>query len=562
MKTISPREYQVMAGDAFLASNHQRKMIVLPTGCGKTVTGLALAKRMGGKCLWLAHRDELITQPANTAQYVWPEATTGVVKAEQNQYMRDLVFASVQSAQQPRRIAQLAKQGFKLVVIDEAHRALAPGYLALVEQLGCRTPGGPQLLGITATPERADNGALSDVFESIVFQMALPTAITGGYLVQPSVVEHKINVDLDSVTVSRGDFGMKQLDLALMQAGIVAEVVRAYEAHCAGKRKTLVFVISVAQAHAVADALKARGHAVEALSGETDEYQRRKILRDLATGALEAVVNVQVLTEGFDEPSVDAVILARPTQSKGMMIQCCGRALRLHPGKNDALIVDMVGASRRHTLVQAAVLFGMKPDPQEKRAGGALDPITDPEAYWTQRLLSQIKGVGGAPRSKLRWVPSGGDEHGWLLPAGEFGTVRMLPGGGEDTWIVDAVGIQGEGPSKQALSDTPVSMDIAQAIAEDYVRRVKAVTLASKDGKWQGGPATDKQIAFLKKAGVKAAGMSKGTAGDLITQIMAKKHGEPATPKQIAYLRRYATVADGITKKEAARMIGKLRTPQ
>lgn len=551
-----------MACDASLASPWQRQLIVFSTGMGKTITGIALGKKRGGKMLWLAHREELITQPAQALKVVWPEARCGVVKAELNQYMREVVFASVQSAQQPKRLEQLAQQGFKTVVVDEAHHAMSPGYQDIFKALGCFKDGGPTLVGLTATPERSDNAALSDVFQGIVFQVGITTAIAGGYLIAPTVIERPINVDLDAVSVTRGDFGIKQLDVALMQAGIVSEISAAYEEHCSGgRRKSIIFVVSVAQAEAVASSLQSRGHRVVALSGETDKETRKSILKKLHTGEVEAIVNCMVLTEGFDEPSVDCVILGRPTHSKSLMIQKVGRGLRLYPGKKDCLVIDMVGASKRNTLVQAAVLFGIRPDPAEKRGGGTFDPITDPEEYWRQRLLSQIQGVGGAPRSKLRWVPAG-DGGGWLLPAGEFGTVRVIAADGDDSWTIDAVGVQGDGPSKQSLYDGPVSMDIAQAIAEDYVRRAKAVTLASKDGKWQGGPATEKQVAFLKRAGVKADGISAGTARDLITQIMAKKNGEPATPKQLAYLRRHTSVSNDITKREAARMIGKLRTPQ
>lgn len=552
--SLDLRPYQEFAVDAFIASEHQRKMIVLPTGAGKTVTGLALAKRIGGKCLWLAHRDELITQPERTARIVWPEATRGIVKAEQNQYMRDLVFASIQSAQQPRRIEQLAAQNFPLVVVDEAHRALSPGYRALFEALGCFRAGGPQLLGITATPERTDGGALDEVFQGVVFHLGINTAIAQGYLLAPVVIERKINLDLDSVTIARGDYGQKQLDLALMQAGIVGEITAAYEEHCT-QRKTIVFTVSVAQAMEVAATLRERGHAAAAVSGETPTEERQRILKKLNTGELRCVVNCAVLTEGFDEPSVDAVILARPTQSKPMMIQCVGRGLRLFPGKSDCLVVDMVGASKRSNMVQAAVLFGFRKEEDDKPKAVTLDPITNPEEYWTQRLLSQVNGVKGAPRSKLRWIPTA-DGHGWLLPAAEFGTVRMLPSG--ESWVVDVVGARDTGNT--TLSDQPVEMDIAQALAEDYCRRVKAVQVARRDAGWRDGQASEAQVAFLKRSGVKAESLSKGTASDLMTQIIASKATELATAKQIAFLRRHGEHCPAtITKREAGRLIAKVR---
>ena len=558
--SLSLRLDQTMAIDASIASPWQRKLIVLPTGTGKTITGLALAKRMNARTLWLAHRDELITQPAKALQVVWPEVSSGIVKAERNEYMRQVVFASVQSAQQAKRLAQLSVQGFDLVVCDEAHHALSPGYRAVFDSLGCFQDGGPQLLGLTATPERSDNGALSEVFQGIVFQLGINSAIQRGYLVPPNVIEEKIAVDLDAVTVSRGDYGAKQLDLALMQAGIVGSIANTYEAHCAGRRKTIVFVVSVAQAEAVAEHLRARGHAAAAVSGEMPSEERKRVLHRLGTGELQCVVNCMVLTEGFDEPSVDAVILARPTQSKPLMIQCVGRGLRLFPGKIDCLVIDMVGASKRNTLVQAAVLFGIRPDPEERPRAIDPDPITDPEEYWRRRYASQIEGLGGAPRSKLRWVPDASGT-GWLLDAGGFGVVRMRPSGAE--WLVDAVGIKFGDHKQQVLSDGAVTLDIAQALAEDYVRRVNAVNKAAADAEWRNQGATKGEREFLRKAGV-AVGetVTKGTAADLSLQVRAKQASEPATEGQLKYLRalyRGAQLPAGLTKKEAQGMIVKAK---
>jgi superfamily II DNA or RNA helicase len=551
--SIGLRPYQSAAIEAFEASPKQRKLIVFPTGAGKTITGLSLAKARGGKCLWLAHRDELITQPAQALRLVWPEVTSGIVKADLNQYMRHVVFASIQSAQQPRRLEQLSAQGFELVVVDEAHRALADGYLALFEALGCARDDGPRLLGITATPERADNAPLSDVFEEIVYNYGITTAIADGYLIAPTIIERKIAIDLDSVTVSRGDFAMKQLDVALMQAGIVREVVDAHREHCA-LRKTIVFTVSVAQAEAIAAEFRNNGVAAAAVSGETPTEERRRILRQLASGAITTVVNCAVLTEGFDEPSVDCVILARPTQSKGLTIQCVGRALRLHPGKSDALVIDMVGVSQRHTLIQAAVLFGVRQEPEERAASSRA--AVDPEEFWRQRLSTQIEGIAGAPRSALRWVPS--ESGAWLMDAGIFGTVRMVPQG--EHWIVDTIGVRVVGsPKHQKLSDRPVSQDIAQALAEDYVRRVNAVNKANANAAWRDRAASEKDVKFLRRAGVDAKeGITAGTAADLALQVKEQHALKPATPAQLKYLRDVGIkIPAACTKREAQGLIVK-----
>lgn len=554
--SVELRPYQVMAIESSLASPMQRQLIVLSTGLGKTITGLGLAKKRGGRTLWLAHTEELVTQPERACGLVWPEVTRGIVKAERNEYMRHVVFASIQTAQREERAARLALQGFSFVVVDEAHHGLSAGYKYLLNELGCFRDGGPQLLGLTATPERGDNGALEDVFQGVVFQMGIKSAIDGGYLVPPTVVERRIAVDLDAIATSHGDYGQTQLSKALLQSNIVGEIVAGYEEHIAGKRKTLIFVISVEQAQLVARALCERGYRFAAVSGETPKDDRRRILAQLKSGELQGVANCMVLTEGFDEPSIDAIILARPTQSKPLLIQKVGRGLRLFPNKQDCLVLDMVGVSKRNTLVQAAVIFGEK---EESEHGGKaqkpLDPIADPEAYWLARLQAQIGGVKGAPRSKLHWVPSG--DGGWLLAAGEFGTVRLVSRE-EDSWHIDVVGDRSN-PLPYALSDALVDMGTAQALAEDYVRRVSR-TLTARNAQWRQGGASEAQVAFLKRAGIDASGLSKGTAADLMTQQIAKRDAEPATFKQVRYLRSLgAKIPDTITKREAMRMIGQMK---
>lgn len=555
--SVELRPYQNMAIEAALAAPMQRQLLVLSTGLGKTITGLALAKRRAGRTLWLAHTEELIAQPERACALVWPEVTRGVVKAERNEYMRHIVFASIQTAQREERAARLVQQGFEFVVVDEAHHSLSAGYRYLLDQLGCFKAGGPQLLGLTATPERGDNGALDEVYEGIVFQMGIKSAIDGGYLVPPNVVERRINVDLDAISTSRGDYGQTQLSKALLQAGIVSEIVAGYEEHMARRRKALIFVVSVEQAQLVSAALCERGYRFAAISGETPKEDRKRMLTQLKSGELEGLVNCMVLTEGFDEPSVDGVIVARPTQSKPLMIQIVGRGLRLYPNKTDCLVLDMVGVSKRNTMVQAAVLFGETEEADEERnVQKPGDMFVDPEAYWLARLQAQIGGVKGAPRSKLHWVPDGAG--GWLLPAAEFGTVRMLAREGE-AWLVDVVGCR-EGPSMQQLSDAEVDMGTAQALAEDYVRRVSR-TLTARKARWREGGASEKQIAFLKRAGIEnAEGLSKGTAADLMTQEIAKREAEPASSKQIGYLRSLgASVPANISKREAMRMIGQMK---
>lgn len=564
---IAPRPYQLACNEAILEATapgqSQRVLAVMATGLGKTVTGLMLAvdllARRGIKTLWLAHREELIVQPAQSLKLIAPELRPGIVKADRNEYTRDIVFASIQSAAQPRRLEQLATRGFGLIVVDEAHHALSPSYVSLLKRLGGFDEGGPIVVGLTATPERSDGAGLDEVFQRIAFQMGITVAIELGYLVPPTVEERKIKIDLDKVSTVRGEFSARDLDLALLRAGIVDEIVAAYEQH-ASARKSLIFTVSVDQAETVAKALRDRGHAAAAISGETDPDVRRSTLGRLRAGELKCIVNCMVLTEGFDDPSIDCVILARPTQSKSLMIQMVGRGLRLHPGKETCTVVDLVGASNRNTLIQAAVLFGKREDDRSKatRAAPEDDPLASPEEYWRRRLLSQAKGLS-APRSILHWVP-GSVEGEWLLDAGLFGTVCITPSGtgavSSGRYRVHVVGVRAPGqPSKMGLSPDLVSEETAQMISEDYVRRVNAMGVAKEDAAWRAWPATDDQVRLLKKRGVaNADGLTRGTAADLLTQ-QNKKRSDPATSRQITALRRMGLkISPDLTKTEAARM--------
>ena len=163
------RPYQEAAMDAFssrLAAGVQRGVINLPTGCGKTVTGLAIAKRMGLRTLWLAHRDELIEQPHRAIRAVWPDAATGVVKADRNELDAQVVFASIQTVSRPERLGKLS--GYGLVVVDECHHAAAPSYRRVLEELGTFTKGGPPVLGLTATLESGDKLGVDCAFDESV----------------------------------------------------------------------------------------------------------------------------------------------------------------------------------------------------------------------------------------------------------------------------------------------------------------------------------------------------------------------------------------------------------
>lgn len=516
--------------------------------CGKTVFGLALAKHMGARTLWLAHREELITQPIKALKTVWPEVRHGVMKAERNEWARDFVFASVQTAWRENRRDKL--KGFDLVVVDECHRSSAESYKLILESAGCFSDGGPPLLGLTATPERSDNLRLDDVFQKIVYQFQLRTAVEAGYLVDVDMVQRPIDVDLDSVGSVGGDLDGGELDVVLLEAGIVREVCDAVD-ELARSKKTIIFTVSVHQATLIADSLREKGYRAAHISGKTPKDERREILKDFSTGKLTHVVNVFVLAEGFDEPTVECIVMARPTKSKTLYVQAVGRGLRISPGKDRCLIVDMVGVTRRHTLIQAPAIFGIEDEGPVVREESTEEFST---AGMLERMKSQIKGVSSLSRSRMKWVHV--KEGSYAMGCGDGGNLIMKKKG--EGWQVYVVGRSGSS-GIEYLTKAQVDLELAQGIAEDYVRRSAAVYLTSKSASWRSYPATESQKDALTKWKIHVPdGLTKGEASDLMTAASAGSwKNDPATPKQVGALKRMGVEFDerSITKSQAGKML-------
>ena len=356
---LTPRPYQYEAVAALLAATArgvQRPLLVLPTGTGKTIVFALLVQRRGGRSLILAHRDELIQQAVDKLRLVDPTLPLGVVQATRDEHTAPTVVASVQTLSRRTRLARLVPD-FQTIVIDEAHHAPAPTYRRILDYCRAWHPDGPLVVGVTATPERGDRHSLRQVFDRIVYQKTLLEMMQAGYLVDLRALQVLLQADFDALRTQHGDFVEAELETLLLAANAPAQVLAAFQAHAAD-RKALLFTPTVALAYAMADTFRTAGIAAEALDGTTPLATRRAILQRLHTGATRVVANCAVLTEGFDEPSVDCIIVARPTQSALLYQQMLGRGTRTYPGKTDCLVLDVVGVSTRHTLHTAATLFG------------------------------------------------------------------------------------------------------------------------------------------------------------------------------------------------------------
>lgn len=516
---LTPRPYQQEAVAAVLAAaalGVQRPLVVLPTGTGKTILFALLVQRRAGRALILAHRDELIQQAVDKFHLVDPTLKLGVVQAAQDDHEAPTVVASVQTLSRRTRLARL-RPDFQTIVIDEAHHATAVTYRRILEHCRMGRPDGPLVLGVTATPERGDRKSLQQVFDRIVYQKTLLEMMQAGYLVDLRAIQVLLQANFDALRTQRGDFADADLESLLLAANAPAQVLAAFQRHAAG-RKTLLFTPTVAMAYAMAATFAGAGIAAEALDGTTPIAARRAILRRLHSGETRVVANCAVLTEGFDEPSVDCVIVARPTQSRAFYQQMLGRGTRTYPGKTDCLILDVVGVSTQHTLQTAATLFAC--DPHGLAQASVLEILKDEDEDVSMGAMPIEGTLRSTPvdlfaRRALRWVLT--RQGAWVLSLGaQHGTLR-LRADGVDTWQVMHVRREVE----PALLGDLLPLDYAQGLAEDFARHLGVERLLDAEAPWRRQPASDKQVALLQKLGVALqADLSKGQAADLLSAVL------------------------------------------
>lgn len=378
---VELRAYQseaVQATRAGWAAGMRRVAIVLPTGTGKTTVFSKIEGDMaaaGIVSLVVAHRDELIEQAAERARLMNPTLRVGIVKGPREEIRgRNIIVGSIQTLGRSGAIGQrrrdaLRRAGVRLVIVDECHHAVADSYMRLLRDLGCFDPvpadgslSGAYALGVTATMTRTDRLALGQVWEDVVYRKDILSSIREGYLTPVRGLRVRVaGLDLTRVKRTAGDFRQGELAEALHDALAPKAITRAYLEHAAG-RPAVAFTPSVDLAYELAQAMRDEGIAAEAFDGKTPMDDRRGVLRRLRSGELQVVVNCGVLTEGFDEPRIECVIIARPTQSAGLYVQMAGRGLRPSPwtGKRDCLLMDVVGVTGKHRLAGLVDLAGVE----------------------------------------------------------------------------------------------------------------------------------------------------------------------------------------------------------
>ena len=364
------RPYQNKAKAAVLKEwdeGNIKTLLVLPTGTGKTIVFASITEecvRRGERVLILAHRGELLEQAADKLK----KATglgCSVEKAEQSclgSWFR-VVVGSVQTLMREKRLSGFSRDYFDDIIIDEAHHAISDSYQTILRHFDKA-----RVLGVTATPDRGDMKNLGQVFDSLAYEYTLPQAIKEGYLSPIKAVTIPLQLDLTGVAMQSGDFKASDIDTALDP--YLYQIADEMKNYCAD-RKTVVFLPLVKTSQKFRDILNERGFNAAEVNGESPD--RAEILEDFDKGKYNVLCNSMLLTEGWDCPSVDCVIVLRPTKVRGLYCQMVGRGTRLCEGKENLLLLDFLWHTERHELCRPAHLICESPEVAQKMTENMAD---------------------------------------------------------------------------------------------------------------------------------------------------------------------------------------------
>ena len=326
-------------------------LLVLPTGCGKTIVFAKIAEdcvRSGERVLIIAHRGELLDQAADKIK-----KSTGLMcaveKADQSSlgsFFR-ITVGSVQSMMRETRLNQFKEDYYDTIIIDEAHHAVSDSYQRVLNHFP-----EAKVLGVTATPDRGDMRELGNVFDSLAYEYTLPMAIKEGYLSPIRAVTIPLQLDLSGVGIQSGDFKPGDLDSALDP--YLAQIAEEMLKYCSN-RKTVVFLPLIKTSQKFRDILNGYGFRAAEVNGTSED--RAEILEDFDNGKYNVLCNSMLLTEGWDCPSVDCVIVLRPTKVRSLYCQMVGRGTRLCDGKDHLLLLDFLWHTERHELCRPAHLI-------------------------------------------------------------------------------------------------------------------------------------------------------------------------------------------------------------
>lgn len=541
------RQYQQEASDAVVREleDNSSTLVVLPTGTGKTVLFADVVRRFQPRrCLVFAHREELVFQAKEKI-----EKFAGVhCEVEMGQFRSDgwfgalppCVVSSVQTLASGGdgggRMTKFDPSEFGLVVVDEAHHATSGSYRKVMNYF---KEGGCKVLGVTATPDRADEEALGQVFDTVAYDYEIVQAIDDGWLVP--VVQKMVNVsslDLSACRTTAGDLNGADLAKVMEDEETLHGVAIASVETC-GERRAIVFAATVKQAERLAEIFnRYKAGSATWICGETNKDDRRKLLRDFAGGSYQFMVNVGVLTEGFDDSGVEVIVMARPTKSRALYAQMAGRGTRPADSIAAALadmrtteerraaiansrkpfceILDFAGNSGRHKLVNAVdILGGRVSDEAVEMARAKIREAKGPvnvqevlkEMEETKREMDERKAREAAMRDKIRAKAS-------------FSTVDVDP---FDVFHIQPVKARGWDHAK-TLSDKQRDILLRQGIDPDGMPYGQARQLLNEVfRRWHSKLSSFKQTRILQKNGITAP-MRHDEASRMIDAI-AQRNG-------------------------------------
>lgn len=398
------RDYQIRASDAAfeLWKTIQAVLVVMATGLGKTVLAADVIRRMQpGRTLFLAHREELIFQAANKIREVTGlgcEIEMADLRASASLFNRsEVIVSTIQtqvSGRGQKRMERFKPDDFALIVVDETHHAPASTYRACMDYY--KQNPNLKILGITATPDRTDELALGQIFQHVAINFGILEGVENGWLVPISQQLVKIkDLDFSGVRTTAGDLNGKDLAMVMEEEKPLHGVVGA-ALEIIGDRRAIIFAAGVKHAERISEIMNRpenRPGCCEWICGETPKEDRRDRLKRFSAGAIQVMANCGVLTEGFDDPGVEFIIMARPTKSRSLYTQMVGRMTRPLPGvvdgpptaidriaaieasrKATCTVIDFTGNSGRHKLITAAdILGGRFPEEVRERAKKILE---------------------------------------------------------------------------------------------------------------------------------------------------------------------------------------------
>ncbi len=488
-----------------------RQLVHLPTAAGKTVIFAHLIQLLQRKTLVLAHTCELLNQAKEKIQMIAPGIDVGIVNANSKEFNKSVVVSSIQSAKQPETLAELQRQGFSLCIYDEAHRAAALSPRQILSSLGFSQSSENLLVGFSATPFRTDNKGLGEIFDEVVYKKTIKDLIELGFLCQPVGVKITTDLDLSKVKTEDGDFATASLASVMNTSEMNDLVVNAYIERAVG-RKTVCFAVNVAHATSLSEAFNSRGITSEAIYGDMSAYERADILQKFQSGNISILTNCQILCEGWDCPEVDCVLVAKPTQSKGLYQQMCGRGLRLFPNKKDCLILDF--GSTTHSLCGMASLIGdaeTKEEEQHERSEGKMSEFAKGLPPTINKKLKAAITEFDLLGDAFTWQKDGPS---YYLKAGREKSLKILQTS-EDRFNVIFL----QGNDVQTIAKD-ISFEYAFSTAEEFAKTNRSVfTVSDLEATWRTLPISDKQKDLFRSFGYRSGieELSRGQASLIIS---------------------------------------------